>query len=175
MKYITFAVPCYNSENYMRRCIDSLLAGGRDVEIILINDGSTDRTAQIADEYQLAHDHHGLLKPTGRHAGEVRGKQDHMAAVVNTLHQLVQHGGLFIVVAQPPGGDRLGAIRREIAEPPPAFPDFNALLQQEQPKPAYTQGFTMPTLQIPPAQSAPTTSTVPKKDIQIPDFLKNRK
>ncbi|HIX64256.1 MAG TPA: glycosyltransferase family 2 protein, partial [Candidatus Mediterraneibacter colneyensis] len=53
MKYITFAVPCYNSEGYMRRCIDSLLAGGRDVEIILINDGSTDHTAQIADEYQL--------------------------------------------------------------------------------------------------------------------------
>ena len=50
-----------------------------------------------------------------------------------------------------------------------------AQVQQEQPKPAYTQGFTMPTLQIPPAQSAPTTSTVPKKDIQIPDFLKNRK
>ena len=50
-----------------------------------------------------------------------------------------------------------------------------AQVQQEQPKPAYTQGFTMPTLQIPPAQSAPTTSTVPKKDIQRPDFLKNRK
>ena len=47
--------------------------------------------------------------------------------------------------------------------------------KQEQQKPAFTQGFTMPTLQIPPAQSAPTTSTVPKKDIQIPDFLKNRK
>lgn len=53
MKYITFAVPCYNSQDYMRRCIDSLLPGGRDVEIILINDGSTDRTAGIADEYQL--------------------------------------------------------------------------------------------------------------------------
>lgn len=33
MKYITFAVPCYNSENYMRRCVDSLLIGGKDVEI----------------------------------------------------------------------------------------------------------------------------------------------
>ena len=53
MKYITFAVPCYNSEDYMRRCVDSLLAGGRDVEIILINDGSSDGTARIADEYQL--------------------------------------------------------------------------------------------------------------------------
>lgn len=53
MKYITFTVPCYNSEAYMRRCIDSLLPGGRDVEIIIINDGSADQTARIADEYQI--------------------------------------------------------------------------------------------------------------------------
>ncbi len=55
MKYITFAVPCYNSESYMRRCVDTLLTGGKDVEIILIDDGSTDGTAQIADAYELAH------------------------------------------------------------------------------------------------------------------------
>ena len=34
MKYITFTIPCYNSENYMRRCVDSLLVGGEDVEIL---------------------------------------------------------------------------------------------------------------------------------------------
>lgn len=35
MKYITFAVPCYNSEDYLERCVDSLLPGGEDAEIIL--------------------------------------------------------------------------------------------------------------------------------------------
>ena len=50
-KILTFAVPCYNSESYMSKCIDSLLPGGEDVEIIIVDDGSTDGTAKIADEY----------------------------------------------------------------------------------------------------------------------------
>ncbi len=53
MKLLSVAVPCYNSEAYMDKCIESLLAGGEDVEILIIDDGSTkDRTAEIADEYQ---------------------------------------------------------------------------------------------------------------------------
>ena len=51
MKLLSIAIPCYNSEAYMKKCVDSLLVGGEDVEIIIVDDGSKDRTAEIADEY----------------------------------------------------------------------------------------------------------------------------
>ena len=52
MKLLSIAIPCYNSESYMEKCIESLLVGGEDVEIIIVDDGSTkDRTAEIADAY----------------------------------------------------------------------------------------------------------------------------
>ena len=52
MKYISFVVPCYNSEEYMEKCIKSLLIGKDDIEIIIIDDGSKDNTGKIADKYQ---------------------------------------------------------------------------------------------------------------------------
>lgn len=51
MKYISFAIPCYNSQEYMAHAIESILPGGEDVEIIIVNDGSKDRTSEIAHEY----------------------------------------------------------------------------------------------------------------------------
>ena len=41
MKTITFAVPCYNSAAYMDHCVETLLACGEDIEILLVDDGST--------------------------------------------------------------------------------------------------------------------------------------
>lgn len=52
MKLITFAVPCYNSQDYMSHCIDTLLSASSDIEIIIINDGSKDDTKKIAEAYK---------------------------------------------------------------------------------------------------------------------------
>lgn len=51
MKLITFAVPSYNSQDYLANCVGSLLKAGEEAEIIIVNDGSKDDTAKIADEY----------------------------------------------------------------------------------------------------------------------------
>ena len=75
-KLITFAVPCYNSQDYMQRCLKSLLTGGGQVEIIVIDDGSTDRTGEIADHYEK--EYPGIVKAVhqkngGHGAGVNRG------------------------------------------------------------------------------------------------------
>ena len=51
MKLLSIAIPCYNSQDYMENCIESLLVGGEEVEILIVDDGSSDRTAEIADAY----------------------------------------------------------------------------------------------------------------------------
>lgn len=72
MKLISFAVPCYNSAGYMRQCIDSLLKGGEDVEIIVVNDGSKDETPLIAAEYAAIHPNVRVVnKENGGHGSGV--------------------------------------------------------------------------------------------------------
>ena len=51
-KLLSVAIPSYNSEAYMAHAIESLLPGGDEVEILVVDDGSKDRTAEIADEYE---------------------------------------------------------------------------------------------------------------------------
>ena len=51
MKLVSFAIPCFNSAAYMGKCIEALLPGGDEVEIIIVDDGSTDKTVDISDTY----------------------------------------------------------------------------------------------------------------------------
>ncbi len=52
MKILSIAIPCYNSQEYMRKAVESAVVGGEDVEVLIVNDGSTDDTARIADELE---------------------------------------------------------------------------------------------------------------------------
>ena len=73
MKLITFAIPSYNSEAYLHHAVDTILTGGEDVEIIIINDGSKDGTAAIADAYVEKYPTivKAVHKPNGGHGSGV--------------------------------------------------------------------------------------------------------
>lgn len=116
MKVLSVAVPCYNSEAYMRKCVESLLKGGEDVEIIIVNDGSTDETKNIAEEYvkkypsivKAVHKEnggHGSAVNTGlAHAGGLFFKvvdsddwvkEEAYDEILNKLRELIQGGQMI--------------------------------------------------------------------------------
>ena len=54
MKVLTIAIPVYNTENYIKRCLDSIIIDEiiNDIEIILVNDGSKDNSIDILNSYK---------------------------------------------------------------------------------------------------------------------------
>lgn len=73
MKLLTITVPCYNSQDYMENSIKSLVVGGDEVEILIVDDGSTDRTPQIADELEKKYPGvvRAIHQPNKGHGGAV--------------------------------------------------------------------------------------------------------
>ena len=50
---VSIIVPVYNVEKYLERCLDSLINQSfHDIEILAINDGSTDRSLEILKKYE---------------------------------------------------------------------------------------------------------------------------
>jgi len=69
-KILTFAVPCYNSAAYMDHCVQTLLTAGEDIEIILVDDGSTkDDTPAICDRWAAEYPDivRAIHQPNGGH------------------------------------------------------------------------------------------------------------
>lgn len=89
MKLLSVAIPCYNSENYMEHCIQTLLTGGDQVEILIVDDGSTkDRTPQIADDYARRYPHicRAIHQENGGHGAAVNTG---LAAASGTFFKVV--------------------------------------------------------------------------------------
>lgn len=96
MKYISFVVPCFNSEKYMEKCIDSLLMCGDDVEIIIVNDGSTDKTAEIAKNYLKNNSNIKFIdKENGGHGSGINAGLKYVKAYI--LNVLILMIGLILM------------------------------------------------------------------------------
>lgn len=81
MKTLSIVVPCYNSAEYMRRCLDSLLETSASIEVVIVNDGSTDATGDIAREYASRFPHRVIAVHTanGGHGSAVNAGIDRAA------------------------------------------------------------------------------------------------
>lgn len=83
MKVLSVVIPCYNSEAYMEKCIESILPGGKEVEILIVDDGSTDRTAEIADAYAAKYPEiiRAIHQPNGGHGAAVNTGLHHATGI----------------------------------------------------------------------------------------------
>src|SRR5919199_728512 len=67
MPRVSVVVPIYNVEPYLRSCLDSLAAQTyTDLEVVMVNDGSTDRSAEIADAFSARDPRFRLLEQPNR-------------------------------------------------------------------------------------------------------------
>lgn len=81
MSKVSVVVPCYKVEKYLPELIESLQCQTlRDIEVILVDDGSPDRTGRICDEYAAEDERlHVIHKPNG---GVSAARNDGMKSAV---------------------------------------------------------------------------------------------
>lgn len=73
MPKISVIIPCYNVSNYIKECLDSFVNQTyRDLEVICVDDGSTDDTADIITAYMEIDDRIKLVRQSNQYAGAAR-------------------------------------------------------------------------------------------------------
>ena len=143
MKILTIAIPCYNSEAYMEKCIKSMLPAGEELEILIVDDGSTkDRTPQIADAYaarypeiiRAVHQENGghgeavnagLRNATGRYYKVVDSDDwvntKSLIRIMEKMKELEESGGVDMLLANFVY-DKVGAKHKKLMRFKNAFP-----------------------------------------------------
>ena len=143
MKLLSIGIPSYNSEGFMRKCIESLLPGGEEVEIIIVNDGSKDGTAAIADEYaakyptivKAVHQENGghgeavnagLRNATGLYYKVVDSddwvNEEAYLKILNKLAELVKSGDMVDMLISNYVYEKEGRKRKKVMQYRTAFP-----------------------------------------------------
>ncbi|MDE6313276.1 MAG: glycosyltransferase [Lachnospiraceae bacterium] len=144
MKLLSVVVPCYNSEAYMRKCVDSLLVGGEEVEILIVNDGSVDATPEIAEEYaekypgivRVIHQEnggHGEAVNTGLQNAnglyfKVVDSDDSVSApayekILSVLEEMIRTGTRLDMLISNFVYDKQGSKRKKVMKYTSAFPE----------------------------------------------------
>ena len=73
MSLISVIIPIYNDEEYLNQCLNSVVyQSHKDLEIILIDDGSTDRSGAIADKYAKKDDRIQVIHQRNKGASSAR-------------------------------------------------------------------------------------------------------
>jgi len=118
MKLLTIAIPSYNSQDYLENCIKSLNPSDERLDIIIIDDGSTDDTARIADMYEAMFPdtvraihqkngghgsgiNHGLLEARGIYFKTVDSDDvlsDDLPLFLDKLEECEKNGGVDLFV-----------------------------------------------------------------------------
>ena len=89
-KLVSVIIPCYNAEKYLEKCLESLLSQTyRRIELIIVNDGSTDGTEKIIDEYS------SLFLKNKMYLKKINQKNQGQASAVNNALKYVN--GEFLV------------------------------------------------------------------------------
>lgn len=77
---VSVIIPCYNIEKYLRQCLDSVVNQTlRNIEIICVDDGSSDNTLEILKEYEKKDDRFKIISQKNGGAGAARNNGLRMA------------------------------------------------------------------------------------------------
>lgn len=72
---ISIIIPVYNVEEYLRECLDSVVNQSfKDIEIICINDGSTDNSYKILEEYSKTYDNFKIINQSNKGLSTARNE-----------------------------------------------------------------------------------------------------